>query len=365
MSHEIRTPMNAVIGISNLLMEHRGDLNQQQSNLGVLKNSAQNLMNLLNDLLDFNKIEAGKLALSPAFVDLKPGLDELVSMYTFLANQKHIAFETEIQLLDTHLVWVDSTRLMQVVSNFLSNAVKFTQRGNVTLCVSQQLTEDQQFCITRIKVKDTGIGIEPSKQRQIFSAFTQEADETSVQYGGSGLGLAISRSFVEQMGSEIILESGKQIGSTFSFEIVTPAQTLQASQVSLPSSSVSIEGLRILLAEDNPVNVFVAEQILKLWKTRVTVAVNGKEAVDMATQQPFDAILMDLHMPELSGIEATRILRQQGNLIPIIALTADALFDSKNECIASGMNAFITKPFNPDELKQLLILHCKITSITA
>lgn len=354
MSHEIRTPMNAVIGISNLLMDHKGDLQQQQANLAVLKNSAQNLMSLLNDLLDFNKIEAGKFVLSPSFSDIKPGIEELVSMYTFLANQKHIAFETTLQLLPTHLIWVDSTRVVQVLSNLLSNAIKFTQHGTVTLTVTQKLSSDQTLCTTCFRIKDTGIGIDPAKQQQIFSAFAQEADETSVNYGGSGLGLAISRRILEKMNSEIHVKSAKQQGAEFWFEVETRVQPIVASQVSLPSEPISIKGLRVLLAEDNQVNILIASQILNRWETQVTVATNGKETVDLAVRQPFDVILMDLHMPELSGIEAARILRQQGVLTPIIALTADALFDSKNECIAAGMNAFITKPFNPDELHQLL-----------
>ncbi len=354
MSHEIRTPMNAVIGISNLLMEHKGDLSQQQANLSVLKNSAQNLMSLLNDLLDLNKIEAGKFMVLPSYTDIRPAINELVSMYTFLANQKHIAFEADLHLQEAYLICIDSTRLMQVISNLLTNAIKFTQKGNVTFTVTQRLSANESSCITCVKVKDTGIGIDPSKQQQIFSAFTQETDETSAHFGGSGLGLAISRKILEKMGSEIHVSSTKKQGAEFWFEVETPAQPVHASQVSLPAQPLSVSGMRILLAEDNPVNVLIASQILNRWTTHVSVAANGKETVDLAVNEHFDVILMDLHMPELSGIEATRILRQQGILTPIIALTADALFDSKNECIAAGMNAFVTKPFNPDELLKLL-----------
>ncbi len=355
MSHEIRTPMNAVIGITNLLMEHRGDLQKQQANLSVLKNSAQNLMSLLNDLLDFSKIEAGKFELSPTYTNIGPDIKELVSMYMFLANQKLVAFETKIQLIETQLICVDSTRLMQVISNLLSNAIKFTQHGSVSLSIIQNLSSDKRSCLTTIRIKDTGIGIEPANQQQIFTAFAQETDETSTHYGGSGLGLAISRRILEKMNSEIYVQSAKGQGAEFWFEIETPAQPVPASQVSLPAEPfLSIRGIRLLLAEDNPINVLIAKQILNSWGVQVTIANNGKEAVDLTSAKSFDVILMDLHMPELSGIEATRIIRQQGISTPIIALTADALFDSKNECIAAGMNVFITKPFNPDELYQLL-----------
>lgn len=359
MSHEIRTPMNAVIGIANLLNmnQHASELEKEQ--LQILKSSAENLMNLLNDLLDMGKIEAGKFELNSSFTDLQPAFDEIVNMYAFLAGQKGVKFINNVHLEDYALL-IDKVRLMQVLSNLLSNAVKFTNSGYIKLNVGM-VKQEGELCKVRFAVEDTGIGISKAYQAQIFTAFAQGREDIPLLYGGTGLGLAISRNIIRKMDSEIEVYSDEGKGAVFTFEIVTQCKKQERHQQpsNLHYDKNALHGLRVLLAEDNPVNVSIARQLLERWGIQVKVVSNGLEAVEHIQNQKADVVLMDLHMPEMDGFEATKKIRELGIQIPIIALTADALYDSKTQGLSIGMNDYITKPFNPEELYTKLFTFCR------
>lgn len=349
MSHEIRTPMNAVIGIANLMSMNKQVSQQEKENILVLKSSAENLMSLLNDLLDMNKIEAGKFELNYAYTDLDSALHELANMYSFLARQKQIEFLENIHL-ERLEYRVDSVRLIQVLGNLLSNAVKFTDQGCIKLKVGMVRHAGNQ-CKIRFAVEDTGIGISKAYQNQIFSAFAQGKDEIARRFGGTGLGLTISRNILRKMdsGIEVYSEEGK--GAVFTFELTTLCREKDPSQNAAGHiSPANLEGLHVLLVEDNHVNIVVAKQLLERWRVQMRVANNGFQAIDQVRQHAFDVILMDLHMPEMDGFEATVKIREMGIETPIIALTADAISDSKEQSLLIGMVDYITKPFNPDDL---------------
>jgi PAS domain S-box-containing protein len=349
MSHEIRTPMNAVIGIANLMSMNEEMSRQEKENILVLKSSAENLMSLLNDLLDMNKIEAGKFELNYAYTDLDSALHELSKMYAFLARQKQIEWVENIHL-ERLEYRVDVVRLIQVLGNLLSNAVKFTDKGYIKLNVGM-VRHDGNQCKIRFAVEDTGIGISKAYQNQIFSAFAQGKDEIARRFGGTGLGLTISRNILRKMdsGIEVYSEEGK--GAVFTFELTTLCREKDHSQNAAGRTvPANLEGMHILLVEDNHVNIVVAKQLLERWGVQLLLANNGIQALEQVKLHAFDAILMDLHMPEMDGFEATLKIRELGIETPIIALTADAISDSKEQSLLIGMVDYITKPFNPDEL---------------
>ncbi len=352
MSHEIRTPLNAVVGITNLLLlsnNQKGN-NTDTENLNVLKSSAQNLMNLLNDILDFNKIEAGKFNILPSYNSLKEEINDLITMYSFHAKQKGIQFLFDIKVNEYEYL-VDSIRLTQILSNLLSNAVKFTETGFVKLIIKSDNPYGDYSNLSFL-VEDSGIGIDKEYQKIIFDAFTQENESTANLYGGSGLGLTISRSILRKMDSEFILKSEKGKGTLISFNLNCKCRkpAMFIANGKNKDDDRSLNGMKILLAEDNYVNVSIARQLLNIWNAEVQVAKNGIEAVEMAKTNQYDIILMDIHMPLLNGFEATERLRNAGINYPIFALTADALTESRESCLAAGMNDFITKPFHPQDL---------------
>lgn len=352
MSHEIRTPMNAVIGITELMLMGGDDKEAEKANLNVLKNSAQNLMRLLNNTLDFTKIEAGKMDLVNKPADIAEIIHEVYSIYSNQAVEKKLTLVTKIDSLDKKVL-IDKTRIMQVLSNLLSNAIKFTPKGTVTIGTSI-LQKDQTAVTIKFYVTDTGIGIDTSMKENIFQAFRQENYDISTTYGGSGLGLAISRKILEMMNSKFELVSKRDEGSTFSFTLKLPIAITENKQTpsSTPTEVTSFKGMRILLVEDTPVNVLVAKQILTNWDCEVDTAVNGQLAIDkLKIDSQYGIILMDLHMPVLDGIKASKEIRKMGIQIPIIALTADALTETRNECINAGMNDYVTKPFNTKDLQ--------------
>lgn len=352
MSHEIRTPMNAVIGITELMLMGGNYKETEKANLNVLKNSAQNLMRLLNNTLDFTKIEAGKMDLVSKPTDIAEMIHEVYSIYSNQAVEKQLTLVTKFDSLDKK-VMIDKTRIMQVLSNLLSNAIKFTTKGNVTIGTSV-LQKTETDVTLKFYVSDTGIGIDSSMKENIFKAFRQENYDISTTHGGSGLGLAISRKILEMMNSKFELVSKKDEGSTFNFTLKLPIVINENKQTpsAAPIEVASFKGMHILLVEDTPVNVLVAKQILTKWDCEVETAVNGQLAIDKLKTDPhFNVILMDLHMPVLDGIKASKEIRKMGIQIPIIALTADALSETRNECIRAGMNDYVTKPFNPKDLQ--------------
>ena len=361
MSHEIRTPMNAVIGMTHYLLQE-DPRNDQVENLNALKFSAENLLALINDILDFSKIEAGKVTIEKIEFNLDQLLKGLYQSFLLKAKEKNIEllFELDQQLPD--VIVGDRVKLIQILSNLISNAIKFTESGEVRVRVNMDVTETGQPVSTipiRFEVQDTGIGIPASKLQTIFESFTQGSSETTRVYGGTGLGLTISRHLLEIQQSEIQVDSIEGDGSRFYFTL-----NFQVTNPYIPNHSPpaeqgaplpdNLEGISILLVEDNQMNVMVAKRFLKKWLARIDTAGNGAEAVEKVQQARYDIILMDIQMPVMDGYEATRHIRklegERYQKIPIVALTASALIDKKDVALAAGMNDFLTKPFVPDRL---------------
>jgi CheY-like chemotaxis protein len=361
MSHEIRTPLNAVIGMSNLLItgSPRPD---QKENLEVLKFSAGNLLSIVNDVLDFNKIESGKLVFENIKFNLAELMQNICGGQTLVAQQKGLVFKLEMDnSLSNKLVFGDPTRIAQIIFNLISNAIKFTPTGNIW--VRAKCVEDRHNTVTvKFTVKDTGIGIEEENMGVIFEPFIQESVSTTRQYGGTGLGLAIVKRLLELQGLKIQVISKPGEGSEFSFNMEFPVSTepvvapTPGQPVHQPTveNSQSLRNVRMLIAEDNPVNVMLMKKLLSKWNINPSIAENGERAVELVQYGNFDIILMDLQMPVMNGFDATIEIRKMPDPkkagIPIIALTASALFDIRDQVYEAGMNDYVSKPFKPDEL---------------
>lgn len=354
MSHEIRTPLNAVIGMSYILLKEnpRPD---QESNLKVLKFSAENLLSLINDVLDYNKIEAGKLLLEDASFQLEEMLQSVVSAFRLKAEEKGIILSLNVEPDGLqHYYSGDATRLTQVLNNLVSNAVKFTDLGEVHLGVRIENAGETKQRVY-FEVVDTGIGIPEEVSSSIFDSFIQAHPGITKKYGGTGLGLAISKELVRLMGGDLELDSQVGRGSTFSFELELEVSSIPLSLVNIDEQidPEPLKGTRVLLAEDNQINALIASKFLTGWGADVTVAENGVDVIKKWKNSPFDVILMDLRMPEMDGTEATLIIRESeksGEHIPILALTASAMLEEQNEIFNVGMDEYISKPFNPEEL---------------
>jgi signal transduction histidine kinase/L-asparagine transporter-like permease/BarA-like signal transduction histidine kinase len=361
MSHEIRTPMNAIIGFSQLGISET-EPERLRDYLATVNKASTNLLGIINDILDFSKNIAGKLVLDSAPFSLNKLIEETMELMGLAAQSKGLVLDLEkSNALPDRLIG-DSLRLRQVLTNLTSNAIKFTNIGKITIGVNEVSRSTDGQIVLNFTVKDTGIGISPDQQMNLFSAFNQADSSTTRKYGGTGLGLAISQQLVELMHGEISLISELNTGSTFTFHV-----TLRMDQ-SVPSDSgikpkipasiyqsgySQLSGKRILLVEDNKVNQVLAQALLKKVGIDVVIANNGKAAIDILNESAeFDAILMDIQMPEMDGHEATRIIRQELKLseIPIIPLTAHAMSDEIERCKASGMSGFVTKPIDVNKL---------------
>ncbi|HSR51203.1 MAG TPA: PAS domain S-box protein [Acidobacteriota bacterium] len=362
-SHEIRTPLNAIIGMTELALGSETE-EERHDCLEAVSLSADTLLELINDILDFSKIEARKLRLEAIPFDLKEWLGDLTKVWGPQCREKGISFSTDFDAELPDQMVGDPTRLRQVLSNLLSNAVKFTEEGGVTLAVG--LSGDGPASL-RFQVEDSGIGISPEARERIFEAFTQGDGSTTRRFGGTGLGLAISAHLVHLMKGRLDLESEVGRGSIFSFSVpLSRARRTSSHRISdnghiRTQGQVDLEdheGLRILLAEDNPVNQRLAVRLLEKRGHRVTVADNGRQALEIYEQCRFDLILMDLQMPEMGGYEATERIRQLENgrskHVPIVALTAHALREDRERCFEVGMDAYLCKPFKSSDLVEVL-----------
>ncbi len=360
MSHEIRTPLNAIIGISHLMLNNPRE--DQLENLSTLRYSAENLLVLINNVLDLSKVEAGKVVLEKQPFSFKEMLSNIKLSFLGQVNAKGLQLKLMLDEDIPETIIGDPMRIGQIFSNLIGNAIKFTEKGKVSVSATL-ISKENLLARLRFEISDTGIGIAKENQQFIFESFSQANSNIARTFGGTGLGLAISKHLLHLFGSEIELESELGQGSKFSFEIILPvcqdaAYKQVQQQLEKNIEDVSLKGLKVLLAEDNKVNVLVMSQYFKNWNVEWDLAENGLIAVEKINANDYDLVLMDLQMPELDGFRAVEIIREQPNekyqKLPIIALTASASFTDRERSSRLGLNGYITKPFKPKQLHEML-----------
>lgn len=358
MSHELRTPLNAVIGITDLLLKSKYD-KEQEENLNILKFSGISLRALINNVLDFNKLDINKLKLERIAVNLYSLVNHIYLGLKTTAKEKNIAININIdQDLQSQYIYTDSTRISQILFNLIGNSIKFTNKGSVNIDIKILEVSDEKMKIKFI-VSDTGIGIAKEKQTTVFEPFEQGTDNNN--YGGTGLGLPIVKRILMLFNSEIELESEINKGSKFTFIIeFDKAQNIITESESLNQYS-ELVGKKILIAEDNTVNVFLIRKLCQKWNLNYTIVENGLEALNEIKSNDYDMILMDINMPEMDGYESTRLIRKlddpKKSNIKIIALTATADEEIDKAIFSAGMNDVILKPFDTDFLYQKMVHH--------
>jgi PAS domain S-box-containing protein len=355
-THEIRTPMNAIVGFGKILSKTTLETKQRKY-VEAINTSGENLLLIVNDLLDTSKIEAGKMTFEEIAFSLKEVIASVITILHYKAAEKDLILSVKIEDDIPEYLIGDPTRLNQVLINLAGNAVKFTEKGFIEIFVKKEKLEDNKIHL-QIDVSDTGIGIPEDKLPYIFDSFIQANNDTSRKYGGTGLGLTIAKQIVELQGGSIDVKSTLGKGTVFSFHLsyaTTNSETVL--QNKMPEETIveqKLDHVKILLAEDNYLNHLLLESIMTEWGVEMSIAQDGKKVIEMLEKDQYDLILMDVHMPEMDGYEATRYIRE--NLpaplsqIPIIAITANASEEDKIKCLEAGMNDFIPKPFRTDEL---------------
>jgi len=365
MSHELRTPLNSVLGISNLLLTDN-PREEQKEELNILQFSAESLLSLINNVLDFNKIDSNNIQIEAIPFDLPKLLREISAGFRKKAEEKGLLFFLSVdEKLDKGWIVGDPTRLAQIMYNLLGNAIKFTNEGEVSLTV-QVIDQQTDSVHLRFSVHDTGIGISAENQSAIFDPFKQASSAITRKFGGTGLGLAIVKHLLDLQMSTINLESELQKGARFYFDLyykTIPPEEVVSQPTTSEFTQKGLDRLRILLAEDNEANVFFVKKLLLRWNTEIAVANDGEQVISLVTENQYDLILMDIHMPKLDGLQTAKFIRQSAEIrqsaVPIIALTASISGDILSEIKAAGMDDYLNKPFRPNDLYKKLVRYVK------
>ena len=359
MSHELRTPLNGIIGTTNLLLQDH-KIPEICSQLDVLKYSSEHMLEVINDILDFNKIEAGKLQVDRNIFNLEQLVERLCAVFQPQFEKKNVHFCIEFDPMLKKEVISDDTRLNQILNNLISNALKFTRHGFVTLKV-KLVTSTSYNMMVSFSVIDTGIGIPKNKIAEVFKSFTQANYNTNREYGGTGLGLTISKKLVEMFGGELLVKSNEGKGSEFYFTIPIRINNNKTNFVNehKVKELKSLRGKKVLVAEDNKINMIVTRRFLEKWDVEIREAKNGLEALELFKAHEFDLLLIDLEMPVMDGYEAVAEIRKLNPLIPAIAFTAAVFENMKYRLLSNGFNDYVNKPFRPEEL------HAKIAQYTS
>jgi len=360
MSHEIRTPLNGVLGLGNLLLNTQLS-SKQKKYLDAIIASSDSLLVIVNDILDISKMEAGKLIFEKKDFNLINSILSVVEIFERRVEKKQLKISCEIDPSIPVVLSGDAVRLNQILYNLIGNAVKFTEKGEINVLINKIRTTNNTVELA-LHIKDTGIGISQNKTQKIFNVFTQAKGETTRKYGGSGLGLTIVKRIVELQGGTVEVISKLNVGSEFivkmSFEIANDESANKLSPINKQCDRCinfsCLKGIRVLLAEDHPVNQMVAVEMLSRMDAIIDVANDGKQALEMLKKEEYDLILMDMQMPEIDGYQAMRIIRDEFpsevSNIPIIAVTAHAMEGENNKCKQAGADDYVSKPFTPEEL---------------
>jgi signal transduction histidine kinase/ActR/RegA family two-component response regulator len=358
MSHEIRTPLNGIVGIIHLMLQEDLRTDFQRELVGTLKFSSDHLMAVVNDILDFNKINSNHVKLAKEPFNLSSFLKNLEKTFIPRAQEKKLDLIFEIDpALPVHLTG-DQVRLNQIITNLIHNAIKFTEKGFVKLSVREDSRDDSQIALY-FEVSDSGIGIPLEDQSSIFEIFVQSSSEANRGNRGTGLGLAITKELLRLFESEITLDSEQGVGSRFSFCIRFDYSDQQPEAEKPAGAKITVPEARVLVVDDNAINLLFATSLLKKVGLQYDKAENGCEAVERFNNNHYDLILMDLKMPVMDGFEATQIIRAQGSLIPVVALTASAFTDERDKALSSGFSQYLVKPFLPQEFYDVIFTFLK------